>query len=50
LVAIRPKYVVAQVVGHIQGTSAIHITRTWFDQKRNYVGHHFWARGYLVST
>ena len=50
LIAIPPKYAVAQIVGYIKGKSAIHIARTYFDQKRNYVGHHFWARGYFVST
>jgi putative transposase len=50
LIAIPPKYAVAQVIGYIKGKSAIHIARTYFDRKRNYVGHHFWARGYFVST
>jgi putative transposase len=50
LIAIPPKHAVAQIVGYIKGKSAIHIARTYFDQKRNYVGHHFWARGYFVST
>ena len=34
LVSIPPKYAVSQVVGF----------------KRNFVGQHFWARGYYVST
>ena len=50
LVSIPPKYAVSQVIGYIKGKSAIHIARTYFDRKRNYVGHHFWARGYFVST
>jgi len=50
LIMIPPKYAVAQIVGFIKGKSAIHVARTYFDQKRNYVGHHFWARGYFVST
>jgi len=29
---------------------AIHIARTWLGRRQNYVGHHFWARGYWVST
>ena len=40
----------AQVVGYIQGKSAIHIARTYTGRERNYVGQHFWARGYFVST
>jgi putative transposase len=50
LIAIPPKYSVAQVIGYIKGKSAIHVARTFFDRKRNFVGHHFWARGYFVST
>ncbi len=33
-----------------QRESAIHIARTYAGRKRNYVGQHFWARGYFVST
>ena len=50
LIAIPPKYSVAQVIGYIKGKSAIHVARQFFDQKRNFVGPHFWARGYFVST
>ena len=32
------------------GKSAIHVARTFGDRKRNFVGQHFWARGYFVST
>jgi putative transposase len=37
LIAIPPKYAVAQVVGYMKGKSAIHIARTYFDRQRNYV-------------
>ena len=50
LIAIPPKYAVAQVVGFIKGKSAIHLARVYGERKRNFVGQHFWARGYLVST
>ena len=50
LISIPPKYAVAHVVGYIKGKSAIHIARTFGDRKRNFVGQHFWARGYFVST
>ncbi len=50
LISIPPKYSVAQVIGYIKGKSAIHVARTFFDRKRNFVGQHFWARGYFVST
>lgn len=50
LIAIPPKYSVAQVVGFIKGKSAIHIARVHAGRRRNYRGQHFWARGYFVST
>jgi putative transposase len=50
LISIPPKYVVSQVVGYIKGKSAIHLVRVYGEQKRNFVGQHFWARGYFVST
>jgi putative transposase len=51
LIAMPQKYSVAQVIGHIEGKSTIHVARTFFDHKRSFVGQHFWARrGYFVST
>ena len=50
LISIPPKYSVSQVVGYIKGKSAIHIAREYGERKRNFVGQHFWARGYWVST
>ena len=50
LLSVPPKYSVAQVVGFIKGKSAIHIARTYMGQKKNFIGYHFWARGYHVST
>ena len=50
MLSIPPKYSVAQVVGYIKGKSAIHIAREFAGRKRNFVGQHFWARGYFVST
>ena len=47
---IPPKYAVSQVVGFMKGKSAIHLARVYGEQKRNFVGQHFWARGYFVST
>ena len=28
----------------------IHLARVYGERKRNFVGQHFWARGYFVST
>jgi putative transposase len=50
MIAIPPKYAVSQVVGYIKGKSAIHLARTYGERKRNFVGQHFWARGFFVST
>ena len=50
LLEIPPKYAVSQVVGYIKGKSTIQIARTFMERKRNFVGQHFWARGYFVST
>jgi putative transposase len=50
LISVPPKYAVAQVMGYIKGKSAIHIARVYAGRRRNFVGQHFWARGYWVST
>ena len=50
MIAIPPKYAVSQAIGFIKWKSAIHIARVYSERKRNYVGQHFWARGYFVST
>ena len=50
MIAIPPKLTVSQVVGCIKGRSAIHLARVYGERKRNFVGQHFWARGYFVST
>src|SRR5437016_14064846 len=50
LISIPPKYSVSQVMGYMKGKSAIHIARTYGGKRRNFVGQHFWARGYWVST
>ena len=50
MISIPPKYAVSNVVGYIKGKSAIHMARDYGERKRNFVGQHFWARGYFVST
>ena len=50
LLWIPPKYAVSQVVGYIKGKSAIHLARVYGERKRNFVGQHFWARGFFVNT
>ena len=50
MISIPPKFAVSQVVGFIKGKSAIHLARVYGEHKRSFVGQHFWARGYFVST
>ena len=51
MIAIPPKHAVSQVIGYIkEGKRAIHLARVYGEKKRNFVGQHFWARGYFVST
>ncbi len=50
MISIPPKYAVSQVVGFIKRKSAIHLARVYGEKRRNFVGQHFWARGYFVST
>lgn len=50
MILIPPKYTVSQVVGFMKGNSAIHIAWVHAGRRRNYVGQHFWARGYFAST
>ena len=50
MISIPPKYAVSQVIGYIKGKSAIHLARVYGEKRRNFVGQHFWARGYFVST
>ncbi len=37
-------------MGYIKAERAIHLARVYGERKRNFVGQHFWARGYLVPT
>jgi putative transposase len=50
LLSVPPKHAVSHVMGFIKGKSAIHIARVYAGKRRNFVGQHFWARGYWVST
>ena len=50
MISIPPKYAVSQVIGYIKGKSAIHLARVYGERRRNFVGQHFWARGFFVST
>ena len=47
---IPPKHAVASVIGFLKGKSALAVARRSQEKDRNFVGEHFWARGYAVST
>lgn len=49
LISIPPKHSVSSVMGFMKGKSAIHVARVYAGRRRNFVGQHFWARGYWVS-
>jgi REP element-mobilizing transposase RayT len=46
LLSIPSKFAVSQVVGYIKVKSAIHLGRVYGERKRNFVGQHFWAKGF----
>lgn len=50
LLSIPPKFSISQVIGFIKGKSTIQIAQRFEGLRRNFSGHHFWARGYFVST
>ena len=50
LLMIPPKFSVANTLGFLKGKSAIRVFREYQQVKKNFVGRHFWARGYCVST
>jgi len=50
LISIPPKMAVSAAMGFIKGKSAIHIARVYAGRRRSFIGQHFWARGYWVST
>jgi len=49
-ISIPPKFPVASIIGFIKGKSTIAIARQFCGKERNFLGEHFWARGYAVST
>jgi putative transposase len=49
-IEIPPKHAVASVIGFMKGKSALAIARRVQEKDRNFIGDHFWARGYAVST
>ena len=48
--SIPPKYSVAGMIGYLKGKSSMIIFERFSKLKKNFKGHHFWARGYYVST
>lgn len=50
LLAIPPKYSVAQIMGYLKGTSSLMIFDKHTNLKYKYGNRHFWGRGYYVDT
>lgn len=50
MLSVSPIYAVAQIVSFNKKKNAIYITKIFLGGRLNYVGHHFRARGYFVST
>ncbi|MFC1895125.1 IS200/IS605 family transposase [Thermodesulfobacteriota bacterium] len=49
-VSMPPKFSVSTVVGYLKGKSTMILFEKYSSLRRNFRGHHFWARGYYVST
>ena len=50
LIAIPPKYSVAQIMGYLKGKSSLMIFDRHANLKYKYGSRHFWCRGYYVDT
>ncbi len=48
--SIPPKYAVSAIVGYLKGKSTMILFEKYSHLRRNFLGHHFWARGYYVNT
>lgn len=48
--SIPPKYSVATIVGYLKGKSTMLLCERYSSLRRNFREHHFWTRGYFVST
>ena len=48
--SIPPKFSVSTIVGYLKGKSTMILFEKYSCLRRNFRGHHFWARGYYVST
>lgn len=48
--SIPPKYAVSTIVGYLKGKSTMILFERYSYLRRNFRGHHFWARGYYVNT
>ncbi|MBE9594816.1 MAG: IS200/IS605 family transposase [Proteobacteria bacterium] len=48
--SIPPKFAVSTIVGYLKGKSTMIMFEKYSSLRRNFRGHHFWARGYYVNT
>ena len=50
VISFPPKYSISEIVGYLNGKSAIKVFKRHDGIKGRYWGRHFWSRGYCVST
>lgn len=50
MIALPPKYSESQVAGHSNGKRANPVAQVYRERKCTFVGQHFWARRYFLST
>ncbi|MDD2468536.1 MAG: IS200/IS605 family transposase [Desulfobulbus sp.] len=48
--SIPPKYAVSSIIGYLKGKSTMLLFERYSYLRKNFRGHHFWARGYYVNT
>ena len=51
LISVPPKVSISNLMGILKGKIAIKLFKSYLElKKKPYLGNHFWARGYFVST
>jgi len=49
-ISIPPTYAISEVIGYLNGKSALAVARQFGQKQKNFSGENFWARGYAAST
>jgi putative transposase len=50
ILTVPPKYAISDIMGFLEGKSAIKLFQSQKQLTKQYWGRHLWARGYCVST